>query len=141
MLMTMKGRLGIEERLSRLGLGNHHDGAAKKSDLKVGEDESRIVSRSILDECVQMVVEERGLLKKDGFKGIFDADDDEVHVGRNENSNEAVKSGRSPRSNWELLRPSSTPRLAAWLLKAGASEDQVFIQLLVGKCTLRHFLY
>ena len=118
----------IEERLSRLGLGNHRDGAAKKSDLKVGEDESRIVSRSILDECVQMVVEERGLLKKDGFKGIFDADDD-VHEGRNENSNEGVKSGRSPRSNWEVLRPSSTPRLAAWLFKAGASEAQVLILL------------
>ena len=118
----------IEERLSRLGLGNHRDGAAKKSDLKVGEDESRIVSRSILDECVQMVVEERGLLKKDGFKGIFDADDD-VLEGRNEDSNEGVKSGTPPRSNWEVLRPSSTPRLAAWLLKAGASEAQVLILL------------
>ena len=115
--------------MSRLGLGNHHDGAAKKSDLKVGEDESRIVSRSILDECVQMVVEERGLLKKDGIKGIFDVDDDEVYEGRNKNSNEGVKSGGSPRSNWEVLRPSSTPRLAAWLFKAGASEAQVLILL------------
>ena len=114
--------------MSRLGLGNHHDGAAKKSDLKVGEDESRIVSRSILDECVQMVVEERGLLKKDGFKGIFDADD-EVHEGSNERLKEGAKSGKSTRSSWELLRPSSTPRLAAWLLKAGASEAQVLILL------------
>lgn len=53
----------IEERLSRLGLGNYRDGAAKKSDLKVGEDESRIVSRSILDECVQMQSGQWGLVK------------------------------------------------------------------------------
>ena len=53
----------IEERLSRLGLGNHRDGAAKKSDLKVGEDESRIGSRSILDEWVQMQSGQWGLVK------------------------------------------------------------------------------
>ena len=121
----------IEERLSRLGLGSHGDEAAKKStsgmamgDFKAGEDDSRIVSRSILEECVQMVVEERCLVKKDGFKGIFDADD-EVHEGSNESLKEGAKSGKSTRSSWELLRPSSTPRLAAWLLKAGASEAQV----------------
>ena len=121
----------IEERLSRLGLGNHGDEAAKKGgmgDVKVGEDEGLVVSRSILDECVQMVVEEGGLLKKDGLKGIFDADDDEVHEGRNANY-KGVKSGKSPRSSWELLRPSSTPRLSAWLLKAGASEAQVLALL------------
>ena len=121
----------IEERLSRLGLGNHGDEAAKKGgmgDVKVGEDEGLVVSRSILDECVQMVVEEGGLLKKDGLKGIFDADDDEVHEGRNANY-KGVKSGKSPRSSWELLRPSSTPRLSAWLLKAGASEAQVLAPL------------
>ena len=88
------------------------------------EDDSRIVSRSILDECVQMVAEGRCLVKKDEFKGIFDADDD-VHEGRNENLEEGVKSDKLPRSSWELLRPSSTPRLSALLLKAGASEAQV----------------
>ena len=125
----------IEERLSRLGLGSHGDEAAKKStsgmamgDFKAGEDDSRIVSRSILEECVQMVVEERCLVKKDGFKGIFDADD-EVHEGSNESLKEGAKSGKSTRSSWELLRPSSTPRLAAWLLKAGASEAQVLALL------------
>ena len=120
----------IEERLERLEIGNHVDEAAKKStiemegDFKAGEDESRIVSRSILDECVQMVAEGRCLVKKDEFKGVFDADDD-VHEGRNENLEEGVKSDKLPRSSWELLRPSSTPRLSALLLKAGASEAQV----------------
>ena len=121
----------IEERLERLEIGNHVDEAAKKStggmgDFKAGEDDSRIVSRSILEECVQMVVEERCLVKKDGFKGIFDADD-EVHEGSNERLKEGAKSGKSTRSSWELLRPSSTPRLAAWLLKAGASDRDIYL--------------
>ena len=126
----------IEGRLSRLGLGSYGDEAALKSEesrigkfgmggFKANLEESQNVSRSILDECVQMVVEERGLLKKDGFKGIFDADDDEVHEGRIDHSKEGAKFGKLPRSSWELLRPSSTPRLSAWLLKAGASEAQV----------------
>ena len=113
----------IEERLSRLGLGNHGDEAAKKGgigDFKVGEDESCIVSKSILDECVQMVVEKGGVLKKDGCKEIFDADDDEAQDGRNE-----TLKRETPRLCRELLRSSSTPRLAAWLLQAGASEAQV----------------
>ena len=124
----------VEERLTRMGLGNHGDEASKKSvggvgdSIKAGaeENQAQTVSRSILDECVQMVFEERSLLlQKDGFKEIFDADDDEVQERRNENIKERVKAGQSPRSSWELLRPSSTPRLAAWLLKAGASEAQV----------------
>ena len=126
----------IEERLSRLGLGNHGDEAAKKGgigDFKVGEDESCIVSKSILDECVQMVVEKGGVLKKDGCKEIFDADDNEAQDGRNEKLKKGEKLSLSPRLSWELLRSSSTPRLAAWLLKAGASEAQVLtiLQLLV----------
>ena len=124
--MTLENWVFTEERLAR----NHGDEASKKStsemggDFKAGEDDSRIVSRSILDECVQMVAEEGCLVKKDEFKGIFDADDD-VHEGRNENLEEGVKSDKLPRSSWELLRPSSTPRLSALLLKAGASEAQV----------------
>ena len=117
----------IEERLSRLGLGNHGDEAAKKGgmrDFRVGEDESRIVSKSILDECVQMVVEERGVFKKDGCKEIFDADDDEAQDGRN-GTLKREKLSLTPRLCRELLRSSSTPRLAAWLLQAGASEAQV----------------
>ena len=93
-------------------------------DFEAWEDDSRIVSRSILDECVQMVAEGRCLVKKDEFKGVFDADDD-VHEGKNENLEEGEKPDKLPRSSWELLRPSSTPRLAALLLKAGASEAQV----------------
>ena len=88
------------------------------------------MSRSILDECVQMVVEERSSLKKDGFKEIFDADDDEVQEERNEDGTHfaegtKTRSNSPKRSTWEPSRPSPTPRLAAWLLKAGASEAQV----------------
>jgi len=123
----------IEERLSRLGLGSYGDGAALESErsrigkfgmggfkagLEAGEGESLNVSRSILDECVQVVVGERCSLKKDGFKEIFDADDDEVQEGMK-------SSNLARRSTWEPSRPSPTPRLAAWLLKAGASEAQV----------------
>ena len=127
----------IEERLSRLGLGSygHGDGAALESDrsrigkfglgmggfkagLEDGEEESLNVSRSILEECVLVVVEEKCSLKKDGFKEIFDADDDEVQEGMK-------SSNLARRSTWEPSRPSPTPRLAAWLLKAGASEAQV----------------
>ena len=128
----------IEERLLKLGLGSYGDEAALKSEesrigkfgisgFKSNLEESRNVSRSILEECVQMVVEERSSLKKDGFKEIFDADDDEVQEGRNEDSTaEGTKlRSNSPRSTWEPSRPSPTPRLAAWLLKAGASEAQV----------------
>ena len=128
----------IEERLSRLGLGNRGDGAVPdftKSKIgtgdftgsfEVAEEESLILSKRILDECVQMVVEERCLSKKDGFKEIYDADEDEAQERRtNHSSGEQVKSTQSPRSSWEFSRPSPTPRLAAWLLKAGASEAQV----------------
>ena len=74
-----------------------------------------------------------GVLKKDGCKEIFDADYNEAQDGRNEKLKKGEKLSLSPRLSWELLRSSSTPRLAAWLLKAGASEAQVLtiLQLLV----------
>ena len=52
-------------------------------------------------------------LEKNGSKGILDADD----CGKN-----VTMSSWSSR---ELSRPSPYPRLAAWLLREGASEAQV----------------
>ena len=126
----------IEGRLSRLGLGSYGDEAALKSEesrigkfgmggFKANLEESQNVSRSILDDCVQMVVEERSLLKKDGFKEIFDADDDEVQEEKNEDGTAEGLKSRSNSPKRSTSRPSPTPRLAAWLLKAGASEAQV----------------
>ena len=52
-------------------------------------------------------------LEKNGSKGILDADD----CGKN-----VTMSSWSSR---ELSRPSPYPRLAAWLLREGASEAEV----------------
>ena len=60
-------------------------------------------------------------LEKNGSKGILDADDDAGREG-------AWRYGdmmMSNRSRRELSRPSPYPRLAAWLLREGASETQV----------------
>ena len=59
-------------------------------------------------------------LKKNGSKGILDADDD---AGRKGACGKDVT--MSSRSSRELSRPSPYPRLAAWLLREGASEAQV----------------
>ena len=85
------------------------------------EQESLFVSRLIIEECVEMAVYGGdGLLEKNGSKGIFDADDD---AGRKEAcGNEVMMSSPSTR---EHTRPSPHPRLAAWLLREGASEAQV----------------
>ena len=85
------------------------------------EQESLFVSRLIIEECVGMAVYGGdGPLEKNGSKGIFDVDDD---AGRKEVcGNEVMMSSPSTR---ELTRPSPHPRLAAWLLREGASEAQV----------------
>ena len=85
------------------------------------EQESLFVSRHIIEECVGMAVYGGdGPLEKNGSKGIFDVDDD---AGRKEAcGNKAIVSSLSTR---ELTRPSPYPRLAAWLLREGASEAQV----------------
>ena len=59
-------------------------------------------------------------LEKKGSKGILDADDD---AGRKEACGKDVT--MSNRSSRGILRPSSYPRLAVWLLREGASEAQV----------------
>ena len=85
------------------------------------EQESLFVSRHIIEECVGMAVYRGGgPLEKNGSKGIFDVDDD---AGRKEACGKDVMM-----SNWsskEISRPSPYPRLAAWLLREGASEAQV----------------
>ena len=85
------------------------------------EQESHFVSRHIIEECVGMAVYRGGgPVEKNGSKGIFDVDDD---AGRKEvYGNEAMMSSPSTR---ELTRPCPYPRLAAWLLREGASEAQV----------------
>ena len=85
------------------------------------EQESLFVSRHIIEECVGMAVYRGGgPVEKNGSKGIFDVDDD---AGRKEVcGNEVMMSSPSTR---ELTRPSPHPRLAAWLLREGASEAQV----------------
>ena len=85
------------------------------------EQESLFVSRLIIEECVGMAVYGGdGPLEKNGSKGIFDADDD---AGRNDACGKDVT--MSSPSTRELTRPSPYPRLAAWLLREGASEAQV----------------
>ena len=85
------------------------------------EQESLFVSRHIIEECVGMAVYGgEGLLEKNGSKGIFDVDDD---AGRKEACGKEVM--MSSLSTRELARPSPYPRLAAWLLREGASEAQV----------------
>ena len=59
-------------------------------------------------------------LEKNGSKGILDADDDAGRKGAC--GKDMMMSNRSRR---ELSRPSPYPRLAAWLLREGASEAQV----------------
>ena len=85
------------------------------------EQESLFVSRHIIEECVGMAVYGGdGPLEKNGSKGIFDVDDD---AGRKEVcGNKVMMSSPSTR---EPTRPSPYPRLAAWLLREGASEAQV----------------
>ena len=85
------------------------------------EQESHFVSRHIIEECVEMAVSRGGgLVEKNCSKGIFDVDDD---AGRKEACGKDVM--MSNRSSKEISRPSPYPRLAAWLLREGASEAQV----------------
>ena len=111
-------KLGKENRL-RMMRGEGDLNALVRCEEK--EQESLFVSRHIIEECVGMAVYGRdGLLEKNGSKGIFDVDDD---AGRKEAcGNKVMMSSPSTR---ELTRPSPYPRLAAWLLREGASEAQV----------------
>ena len=85
------------------------------------EQESLFAIRYIIDECVGKAVCDGGdHLEKNGSKGIFDADDD---AGRKEAFGKDVT--MSNQSSKEISRPSPHPRLAAWLLREGASEAQV----------------
>ena len=85
------------------------------------EQESLFVIRYILDECVgKAVCDGSDHLEKNGSNGIFDADDD---AGRKEACGKNVTLAN--RSSREHSRPSPYPRLAAWLLREGASEAQV----------------
>ena len=67
-------------------------------------------------------------LEKNGSKGILDADDD---AGRKGACGKDVT--MSNRSSKKISRPSPYPRLAAWLLREGASEAQVnwFLMLIL----------
>ena len=88
---------------------------------KETEQESLFVIRYIIDECVgKAVCDGDDHLEKNGSRGIFDADDD---AGRKEACGKDVM--MSNRSSKEISRPSPYPRLAAWLLREGASEAQV----------------
>ena len=93
------------------------------------EQESLFVIRYILDECVgKAVCDGDDHPVKNGSKGIFDADDD---AGRKEACGKNVTLAN--RSSREHSRPSPYPRLAAWLLREGASEAQVggfFVKIL-----------
>ena len=93
------------------------------------EQESLFAIRHIIDECVGKAVCDGGdHLEKNGSKGIFDADDD---AGRKEACGKNVTLAN--RSSREHSRPSPYPRLAAWLLREGASEAQVggfFVKIL-----------
>ena len=111
-------KLGKENRL-RMMRGEGDLNALVRCEEK--EQESLFVSRHIIEECVGMAVYGRdGLLEKNGSKGIFDVDDD---AGRKEVcGNKVIVSSSSTR---EPTRPSPYPRLAAWLLREGASEAQV----------------
>ena len=83
--------------------------------------ESLFAIRHIIGECVgKAVCDGDDHLEKNGPKGIFDADDD---AGRKEACGKDVM--MSNRSSKEISRPSPHPRLAAWLLREGASEAQV----------------
>ena len=100
-------------------LGNGDMIAPVKCEEK--EQESLFAIRYIIDECVgKAVCDGDDHLEKNGSKGIFDADDD---AGRKEAcGNKVMMSSPSTR---EPTRPSPYPRLAAWLLREGASEAQV----------------
>ena len=115
-----------EEKVSpELGKGEMID------QVQCGEkkQESLFAIRYIIDECVgKAVCDGDDHFEKNGSKGIFDADDD---AGRKEACGKNVTLAN--RSNREHSRPSPYPRLAAWLLREGASEAQVggfFVKIL-----------
>ena len=129
------GDEGGEEKLvqeNRLRMARGHQEEKVSPELGKGEmiaplkceeteQESLFVIRYIIDECVgKAVCDGDDHLEKNGSKGIFDADDD---AGRKEACGKDVM--MSNRSSKEISRPSPYPRLAAWLLREGASEAQV----------------
>ena len=129
------GDEGGEEKLvqeNRLRMARGHQEEKVSPELGKGEmivplkceekeQESLFAVRYIIDECVGKAVCDGGdHLEKNGSKGIFDADDD---AGRKEARGKDVT--MSNRSSKEISRPSPHPRLAAWLLREGASEAQV----------------